>query len=164
MWLLPLCPDLAGGQTVTQCTGGRSVPSWQGRSPCFCGAAASQGHPLTSLTWDGGLWMQIFAGVSRNTHSLCPASHSLRLSGSCRRLRTGCPGLKESRQSVTDVGFYLLSTLQVYIDYVKIYGGPEVQITTANRRSQETAKRKNNDKNINVTANKTQQLTKLKYK
>lgn len=119
MWLLPLCPDLAGGQTVTQCTGGRSVPSWQGRSPCFCGAAASQGHPLTSLTWDGGLWMQIFAGVSRNTHSLCPASHSLRLSGSCRRLRTGCPGLKESRQSVTDVGFYLLSTLQVYIDYVK---------------------------------------------
>lgn len=46
----------------------------------------------------------------------------------------------------------------------QIYGGPEVQITTANRRSQETAKRKNNDKNINVTANKTQQLTKLKYK
>lgn len=78
--------------------------------------------------------MQIFARVSRNTHSLCPASHSLRLSGSCRRLRTGCPGLKESRQSVTDVGFYLLSTLQVYIDYVKSYGGPEVQITTANRK------------------------------
>lgn len=95
MWLLPLCPDLAGGQTVTQCTGGRSVPSWQGRSLCFRGAAASQGHPLTSLTWDGGLWMQIFAGVSRNTHSLCPASHSLRLSGSCRRLRTGCPGLEK---------------------------------------------------------------------
>lgn len=120
MWLLPLCPDLAGGQTVTQCTGGRSVPSWQGRSPCFRGAAASQGHPLTSLTWDGGLCMQIFARVSRNTHSLCPASHSLRLSGSCRRLRTGCPGLKESRQSVTDVGFYLLFTQQVYIDRVQM--------------------------------------------
>lgn len=53
------------------------------------------------------------------------------------------------------MGFYLLFTLQVYIDYVKFYGGPEVQITAANWRSQETAKRKNNDKNINVTANKT---------
>ena len=94
MWLLPLFLDLAGGQTVTQCTGGRSVPSWQGRSPCFRDAAASQGHPLTSLTWDGGLWMQICAGVSWSTHSLCPASHSPRLSGSYRRLRTGCPGLK----------------------------------------------------------------------
>lgn len=32
--------------------------------------------------------------VGGNTHSLGLASHFLRLSGSCRRLQMGCPGLK----------------------------------------------------------------------
>lgn len=61
-----------------------SVPQHRWR---FCSAARSQGRVRTPH--------YATAPEAKNTHSLGLASRCLRLSGSCRRLQTGCVALEE---------------------------------------------------------------------
>lgn len=105
MWLLPSCWTWlidkqwpTGNMVILHCYGNTSVPFWQGHFQCSCYATLYKVtrnvfNIIQSLV-NANLW------ITWNTHSLCLASHFLRLSVSCKQLQMGCPALERKLESL----------------------------------------------------------------
>lgn len=108
-------------------------------------------------------WSQLEYSLSLSCVSLSPSLWVLQTA------TNGMSGPEEKVNKVTFINFlHCRCTLTGFsiqmMSNLRWPWGANHNVKKERTQPQETAKRKNNDKNINVTANKTQLLTELKYK